>query len=331
VRREYLYGAVSALLTAAVTLGALEVVVRTVFDNGMQFDLEMWKYARQIKQLATDPRIGHEHQPGSRAHLMGVDVAINSSKLRDAERTYSRRDGVRRILMLGDSVTFGWGVRAEETFSRRLQDDFTRAGMPVEVINAGVGNYNTSMEVAYFLAEGHRFEPDIIVLNYFINDAEQTPTYDVSPIERISAAYVFLKSRLDVAERMAGSTQRKDWEEYYHDLYRRESPTSGWAEVERSLARLAEVCREQGIKLVVAHIPEVRRLRPYPFEPEANMLRELAAEVNVPFLDLLPALRDQDPMKLWVTQPDPHPNGYAHGLLADAMFEPLRAMLSPDR
>jgi lysophospholipase L1-like esterase len=327
MRRERLYALISVLLTAVFILGTLELAVRTAFDSGMQFDLEMWKYARELKRISGDPRIGHEHRPGARAHLMGVDVAINSVKLRDVERSYAGRAEARRILMLGDSITFGWGVRAEETFSKRLQDRFAQAGMDVEVINTGVGNYNTSMEVAYFLAEGQRFEPDVVVLNYFINDAERTPMYDVSRIERASEAYAFLKSQLDIATRMLGSGDQKDWQDYYHDLYRPGSASSGWHEVKRSIAELARVCHERGISLMIANIPEIRRLDPYPFEAETAMLREVADQVGVPFLDLLPALRGQDPSGLWVTRPDPHPNGVAHGFFAEAMFEPLRALL----
>ena len=40
----------------------------------MHFDLEMWKYARELKQIAGDPALGHEHRPHTRARLMGVDV-----------------------------------------------------------------------------------------------------------------------------------------------------------------------------------------------------------------------------------------------------------------
>jgi len=327
VRKDSLYEAVGLALTCIGIAVALEVVVRTALDDGMQFDLEMWKYARQVKRIAENPRIGHEHRPGAHAHLMGVDVAINSLKLRDQERTYARTDGARRILMLGDSITFGWGVRVEETFSSRLQARFAQEGIPVEVINTGVGNYNTSMEVGYFLAEGQKFHPDVVVLNYFINDAERTPSYDVSPLERASAAYAYLKSRLDIASRMAGASERKSWEDYYHDLYRSDSPMSGWKEARQSIMELSRFCRERGILLVIAHLPEIRRLDPYPFQAESDLLRDVATEANARFLDLLPALRSEEPPRLWVTPPDPHHNGVAHGRMADAMYEPLRELL----
>src|SRR5437870_3389065 len=165
------------MITASLALAALgiELVVRVVIDDGMQFDLEMWKYARDLKQTANNALIGHEHRPNSEARLMGVDVKINSKGLREREIPYERTPSVLRILMLGDSFTEGWGVPFEQTFAKRIERLYAARGTPAEVINAGVGNYNTVMEVNYFLEEGHKYRPDIVVLNYVPNDAEPIP------------------------------------------------------------------------------------------------------------------------------------------------------------
>ena len=77
--------------------------------------------------------------------------------------------------MLGDSLTVGWGVNAEATFSKRLESLLNGNGTHAEVINAGAGNWNTIQEVQYFLTKGYKYRPDIIVLNYFLNDAEPVP------------------------------------------------------------------------------------------------------------------------------------------------------------
>ena len=47
------------------------------------------------------------------------------------------------------------------------------------------------MEVEFFLTRGYRFNPDVVVLNYFLNDAVPVPRYDYSFIERVSAAWVY--------------------------------------------------------------------------------------------------------------------------------------------
>ena len=114
----------------------LELYVRTVADDGMQFDLEMWRYALTLKQISADPRIGHEHRPLSAARLMGVDVRINSRKLRDREIPYDRTPDTPRIMMLGDSFTEGWGVAFDDTFSKRIERLHAGEGVATEVIIA---------------------------------------------------------------------------------------------------------------------------------------------------------------------------------------------------
>lgn len=174
---------------------AAELAVRLVLDDGMHFDIEMWKYARDGKRISDSEQIGHEHIPGASFRVMGVDVSINSHGMRDEEVLLAKSPAVYRILMLGDSLTFGWGVELEDTVSQRLESMFQNRGVNAEILNTGVGNTNTSMQVAYFLNKGWKFNPNLVVLNYFINDAEDTPRYrDPTFIQRHSYAWMYLKA-----------------------------------------------------------------------------------------------------------------------------------------
>ena len=97
MKKRTLVNLLASVLTLAVTLvvlaGLFELGVRLFVDNGMNFNLEMWKYARDLKEVAPDPLVGHRHRPGRRARLMGVEVAINSNGLRDREIAYPRTPG----------------------------------------------------------------------------------------------------------------------------------------------------------------------------------------------------------------------------------------------
>jgi hypothetical protein len=196
------------------------------------------------------------------------------------------------------------------------------AGRNVEVINAGVGNYNTSMEVAYFLGEGFRYGPHVVVLNYSLNDAEPRPTYRPPSLwHRHSYAFVWLGGRLDVLARLLG--HRQGWDDYYRGLY--EAP--GWTDAERGIARLAAHCRQHGMGLLVANYPELRRLNPYPFAAARGLVAAAAERSGAGYLDLYPAVRDERPESLWVTAPDTHPNGRAHALYAEALAPMVTRML----
>jgi lysophospholipase L1-like esterase len=323
--RERILTALVLALTLVLIAGGLELFVRVAVDDGLQFDLEMWKYARDVKRVAANPEIGHEHRPEARATLMGVDVSINRHRLRDREIGYERTPGTLRILMLGDSLTMGWGVPIQQSFVKRLEAIINAAGVKAEVINAGVGNYNTSMEIAYYLTEGVRYDPDIVILNYFINDAEKTPTYNTFWLERVSAAYVYFNSRLDVAMRTLGIGSREGWREYLSDLYNPSKHISGWSGVERSFARFAQFARQRRTTAIVVNFPELRQLKPYPFGKEESLVRKLAEDNELLYLDALPAVVDLDPRTLWVTPTDPHPNAVADDRFARAIFQLLQS------
>jgi lysophospholipase L1-like esterase len=250
---------------------------------------------------------------------MGVDVRTNSDGLRDRDFGATPQPGVTRIMMLGDSLTFGWGVPEEKTYSKRLEGMLARAGHRVEVINTGVGNYNTSMEVEYFLDRGVKYRPDIVVLNYFINDAEPMPRYDTTYFSRNLRAYVYFASRLDAALRQTDSGKR-GWQEYYAALYDPALNGSGLASVRTAVKRLATYCQRNGIRLVLANYPELRVMKPYPFPYVDDFVRGLAAENSIPLIELLPEVEQADPETLWVTRPDPHPSVAAHEAFSQGLF-----------
>lgn len=316
----------AALLTIVVglLLGGLtvEAAARWVLDDGMDFDLEMWKYARDLKQVSPNKLIGHEHRPGSSGTYMGVPVRISSLGLRDREFTRQPIPGVKRVMMLGDSVTFGWGVRDEDTPSKLLESALNKnAPRPAyEVINTGVGNYNTVMEVEWFFDHGRQLKPEIVVLNYFINDAEPVPVRkDAGWAERSYAAVMFY-SAVDKADRQYFG--KSDWKEYYSNLYRVDAP--GWRAAQKAVGKLAQWCRENNVPLVIANYPELHALSPYPFQPVTDAVAQLAAANGADFVDLKPSVVGLQPESLWVSPTDAHPNRKANLRFA-ATLQPVIA------
>jgi hypothetical protein len=324
MKREHTFWLLMLLGSGVLAALSIELFVRVLIDDGMQYDLEMWKYARDLKEVATNPLIGHEHRPNSEARLMGVDVDINSKGLREREIAYERSPSVLRIMMLGDSFTEGWGVPFDQTFSKRIERLYASRGIEAEVINAGVGNYNTIMEVNYFLDEGHKYRPDIVVLNYIANDAEPVPPHPrPNPLLAACHACAFLLGRFDVLLREA--SVRPDWEDYYLNLYG-DGDAKGWLDAKASIGKLAEYAKSHHIKLLISYLPELHELRRDPLHKIAELVREAAGENGADFVNVQPELRDQDPVQLWVSPSDPHPNAFANELIAKALFRKLETM-----
>jgi lysophospholipase L1-like esterase len=316
-------GNASALVLGLVFSGFLaEFTVRIYVDDGMHYDLEMWKYAREIKRVSSVPGLGHEHKPSSSGVFMGAPVSINSAGLRDREYGEKSQQAV-RILMLGDSLTFGWGVQSNDTPAKLIESKLnkaTKVPYKFEVINSGVGNYNTAQEVTYFLERGHSFEPDVVVLNYFINDAEPMPRKKGNFLSNYSyAAVVGLGAYDSLYRSYFGGA---DWKEYYRGLYGEDAP--GWADAKTAIGELAKYCHERNIKLMLVNYPELHSLKDYPFNAISSALRDVSENNKIPFLDLLPSVKDMHPGSLWVSDTDAHPNADANDLFSEQIVVALR-------
>lgn len=311
--------ALTVLLAVALTALALEAGVRAATSLRPVYDVEMWKYGTRLKRRAADPALAHEHVPGARARLYGAEIVVNSRGLRDREFEAAPAPGVHRVLFLGDSLTLGWGVELDRTFAKRLEPLLGAGlGRPVEVLNAGVGNYNTAQERAYFEAEGRRYRPAHVMLLYFINDAEPTPAYRPSTLKERSMLAVFLWSR--VTRLMTRLGMRPDYRTYYRALYSDSNP--GWRESRRALRALNERAKSDGFAFTVFVCPELRRLKPdYAFAEQHRALLSFLREEGVDHADLLPLFqaRPEPESAFWVSPEDSHPNELGHRVIAEGI------------
>lgn len=102
-----------------------------------------------------------------------VPIRTNSLGLRSAEVTTAKPAGAFRILALGDSVTFGWGLRGEDAYPSQLASLLAtlRPGHSFEVINAGVSGYGTWQQALWLREIGLSLQPDVVVVQAHLNDA----------------------------------------------------------------------------------------------------------------------------------------------------------------
>jgi lysophospholipase L1-like esterase len=314
------------------SLLALELGLRVLDRRVMIYDLEMWKYAKYVKREADDPAIGHEHVPKARARLDGVQVAINSHGLRDDEYDYAKPRDTVRILVLGDSNTFGWGVLMEATYPKQLERLLNERGpghRRYEVINAGVGNYNTAMEIAYLEKRGLRYSPDVVIVGWFINDAEPTPRRVISPI--LEHSHLAVLGLMSTRYLLTYLGLEPDYRRYYSELYQDEAP--GWATARSALLRLGRLAREHAFTPIIVLLPDLHVLQAqYPFDDAHRKVSTIARSENIVVLDGLEVFQGMDGHTLWVSRSDTHMNAKAHAIIARALFDFLRARsLVPDR
>ena len=98
---------------------------------------------------------------------------INTRGYRDLERTIPRPEGVRRLVCLGDSFTWGIGVLFDDTWPQRVERLLARErGERWEAVNLGEPGLNTVQEAAKLASEGFAYQPDVVVVGYVLNDSE---------------------------------------------------------------------------------------------------------------------------------------------------------------
>jgi lysophospholipase L1-like esterase len=303
------------MLPFLVFLAIAEIGLRFYLSSHIFYDAEMARYANALKQESRNPLIGHEHRPNGFLHVMGADVRINSDGFRDDEYALAR-DGKRRVVLLGDSLTFGWGVEKEESFEHLLEQKFN-AVAPTELINFGTGNYNTTQEVNLFRQKGLAYSPDSVFLFYFINDAEPVPAKSRYAWLAQSRLATFFWSRMKALAALRSPDA--GFGAYYAGLYRDAQP--GWIQTKSAFVELRNLCAERGIQLKVVILPELHNLINYPFQAEHELLAQFLSMHGIAHIDLAPYFAgESDPSSLWVARDDAHPNAKAHRRIADASF-----------
>jgi hypothetical protein len=102
-----------------------------------------------------------------------TDVRINARGLRDREIGYDNPDQAFRVLSLADSFGEALQVELDDTYHKQLEMLLADSlDQPVEVLNAGVGGWGTDQEAIFYVAEGFRYNPDVVLLAFFVrNDA----------------------------------------------------------------------------------------------------------------------------------------------------------------
>ena len=300
-----------------------EVVARIIASNGMHYDIEMTKYAKQLKRKSTIVGLGHEHVPSSEADLMGVNVKINSVGMRDYEYPFEKNESTSRILVLGDSQTFGWGVPFDETYPKVLNRMLnsivpTPQVKEYEVINLGVGNYNTAQELLLLKHVGLNFQPDIVILGFFVNDAEPTPELKSIFLLENSYLCVFLWSSFEILSIRLG--YKADFITYYNNLYFSTNPDfNDWL---KAIATFSKLSKQINFDFLVVLLPDLHDLsNHYPFRVISEKVVNACKRNGIEYLDLFNVFKGYSPEKsLWVSPMDSHYNGKAHKMVADGIY-----------
>ena len=110
--REVALGIVFMVVATSVTLAVGEIVIRAIASQHLIYNIEMVKYATELKMRDPLGEVSHVHRPSSSAQLMGVDISLNSLGDRGPELKNPKDPDCKRVLVMGSSITMGWGAES---------------------------------------------------------------------------------------------------------------------------------------------------------------------------------------------------------------------------
>ena len=165
------------------------------------FPSTQWIYLYEIGHEKTghryiyDETYGWRNIPNWKGTTFGRTLTINSKGLRDSEYPYMKPKGSRRILILGDSYTWGYGVSDDDIYTEILENKLRKHGS-WEVLNAGVSGWGTDQQYLFLKNEGFRYSPDIVIVSFFFgNDFREISASQQYQLDKP----VFLNTNLDLA------------------------------------------------------------------------------------------------------------------------------------
>lgn len=317
-RRELLL----ALTSFAFSLLAAECALRVLDPLGISYYSESLRYHLE---KVSDPVLVYKHAPGLRRTYQGVEVSTNELGLRERPLA-PKQDHELRILLLGDSVTFGWGVPVEATFGRKLESILaSQQDRTVRTVNTGVGSYNTVQECAVLKTYADVIEPDLVLLLYVDNDINTNdPPFD--PWSKLSLRGKSPPEALTILLEKSWLYRLGEfaWEHTLAKSPAKLDPQArGVRESMNALAAIAHFCHDRGLPFVTFYFRPIG-------EQSAGFSSALLAELQscgqehgFPVVDGGTWWGQGQRRLLTNSVVDAHPNARGHELMAQGIAEYL--------
>ncbi|MBF0312091.1 MAG: SGNH/GDSL hydrolase family protein [Oligoflexia bacterium] len=290
------------------------------------YNIEMVKYAKALKMADPLGEVSHIHRQNTSAKLMGVTISLNNLGNRGKELSTTKSQNTKRILIMGSSVTLGWGVSQEETFTSILEQRLNKEKTihdprQFEVINAGIGNYNSYYQYRLFLRQYSIVQPDMVIFHYFINDAEKNPQRNDNPLLKHSLLFAFLYDKIALLA-FQHKGNKPSLFEFYQQNYQEDN-----ADFQRSIQSILSVkkiCEDLHIPFALEIVPDFHNLQMNsPYESIYQLIEKTYLQHNIPVINTFKNFQLQfggKEKELWIQPDDPHPNQKGHRVMADEIY-----------
>jgi lysophospholipase L1-like esterase len=300
-----------------------------------------------------DPEIRYVLSPRQKGWIDEGLITINSLGFRGPEVASPKPPGRFRIVVIGDSLTLGWGVDDNDTYSARFEQLLHERfpGQDLDVINLGVGGYNTRQEITLLTRNVSRLQPDLVLVGFYSNDvsdalaaggtqivarnpeAGQVLHMNHSPggwwdrLLRKSRA-IYVVGRAFNRLRSAGEWGTSGFSMEIDLLEGRGSPQldKAWEKVAEQFSRLRALAQAHSFAVGIVVLPcREQVMGQYANAKYQSKVRALAEPLGFQVIDPLPLMSSQRAMKqdLFIPYDRNHPSAAGHRLIAQAILKYL--------
>ena len=282
MRKSLITNIILALSSTCLILGGAEIIMR------FSWRMSGW-VERPIYQRSANPYLRYELVADT---ALAERVRINSGGFRGREYTVEKPLGIFRIIMLGDSEILSVMLPQEDTLPEQLERLLNRnsASLRYEVFNFGVEGYNTLQELEQLKAKGLKYAPDLIILNYVLNDPEPGEYYfNKTFLMRHSALVRYFTYRIKktlIKRERKRLNIRSEIDHFYY-LHQ----PKYFKRIKEAILEMAEISRARGRKLAVVIFPTsslaVESFKDkYPYKELHALVKSIPID-NIIFIDLI--------------------------------------------
>ena len=325
-KKRRTFRGLTVALALLACLAGLEIVLRVW---GPQY----YRFSNNSREYFSNPR-GYFDVLGKRGNQTVYGIAHRSEgdplrrvpdPLLTDEEIETFLDKKNTILGLGDSFTFGQGVRFEGTYLRRLELLLADSGRPMGIGNAAqLGNDLEDICLNYEKMTRQQRYP-LVIYGFVLNDFGLPGRRDIvgldyidinnggnqyRPWRRWSATANFVCHHIE-AIRLDRVTRTA-----YLEVFEGGTAEDGF----RLLGKLNREINKNGGRLVIVLFPLFYDFDHYAFQGIHDKIADFCSRQDVPLLDLLPVFSEHEAEDLWVHAIDHHPNEIAHRIAADEVF-----------
>lgn len=266
---------------------------------GIEGAARLWFVEEHLDEILAfldqDSELWWRQKTNARVRFQDVEVCTDRLGFRNVTLTASKPEGVFRIVCLGASPTFGWGVEQHENYPSRLQELLSgRFGNRVEVVSAAVVGYSSHQGLKLLKQKILDLKPDLITASYVLNDLDKYRFFrsDGRPDRELETHHPFLVETKNILYKsmfvrwMEKSFSRVSAGSVGFDKYRTNIYYPGKRRVppedyERNIAGIVKLARESGVTPVLIVFPVNL---PFP-DPVSEKDRQKARDLLVSVLE----------------------------------------------